>query len=108
MKTPEDSYRASSHIALRGEANTVAEILMKPCAVEMETCELGEESKKKLKTVNLSNNTVNLSINTVNLSNNTVNLSNNTVKHHIQDLSADAEKQLVSQLISSFACFVES
>jgi hypothetical protein len=66
MKTPEDSYRASFHIALRGEAHTVAETLIKPCAVEMETCELSEKSKKELKTVQLSNN---------------------TVKHHIQDVS---------------------
>lgn len=72
---------------LRGEAHTAAETLIKPCAVEMETCELGEESKKKLKTIQLSNN---------------------TVKHHVQDLSADLEKQLVSQLIPSFACFVET
>jgi hypothetical protein len=87
MKTPEDSYRASSHIALRGEAHTVAEPLIKPCAGEMETCDLGEELKKKLKAVQLSNN---------------------TVKHHIQDFSAEIEKQLVSQLIPSFACFVET
>lgn len=87
MKSPGDSYRASSHIALRGEAHTAAGTLIKPCTVEMETCEPGEESKKKLKTVQLSNN---------------------TVKHHTQDLSADVEKQMVSQLISSFACFVET
>ena len=53
----------------------------------MESCELGEESKKKLAAVQFPNN---------------------TVKHHIQDLLADVEKQLVSQLISSFACFVET
>jgi hypothetical protein len=53
----------------------------------METCELREESEKKLKAVQLSIN---------------------TVKHHIHDLSADIEKQPVSQLISSFACFVET
>jgi hypothetical protein len=58
MKTPEACYRASSHTAFRGEAHTVAETLTKPCAVEMETCELGEESEKKLETVQLSNNTV--------------------------------------------------
>jgi hypothetical protein len=68
MKSPEDSYRASSHIVIREEAHTAAETLIKPRGVEMETCELGEESKKKLQTVQLSNN---------------------TVKHHIQDLSAD-------------------
>jgi len=87
MKSCEDSYRASSNIALRGEANIAAETLIQPCAVEMETCALGEESQKKVKTAQLSNN---------------------TVKHHIHDLSADIEEQLVSQLISSFACFVET
>jgi hypothetical protein len=51
----------------------------------METCDLSEESKKKLKTVQISNNT-----------------------HNTQDLSADTEEQLVSQIISSFACFVET
>jgi hypothetical protein len=60
---------------------------VKPCALEMESCELGEGPKKKHETVQLSNN---------------------TVKHYIQDLSADTEKQLVSQLISSFACFIET
>jgi len=55
--------------------------------MEMETCELGEESKKKLETVQLSNN---------------------TVKHYIHDLSADIEEQLVSQIILNFVCFVET
>jgi hypothetical protein len=48
------SYR----IALAGEAHTVAETLLKQHAVEMTTCVLGEQTKKKLETGQLSNNTV--------------------------------------------------
>jgi len=51
MKTPEASYRASSHTALREETHTHAETLIKPCALEMESCELGEGLKKKHETV---------------------------------------------------------
>jgi hypothetical protein len=47
----------------------------------MVTCVLGAQSKKKHETVQLSNS---------------------TVKRHIQDLSADTEKQLVSRLNSAF------
>jgi hypothetical protein len=45
-------------IALEGEAHSSAETRNKPCAIEMATCVLGEQSKKKLETVQLSNNTV--------------------------------------------------
>jgi hypothetical protein len=43
-------------IALAG-AHTTAETLLKLCAVEMATCELSEQSRKKLATIQLSNNT---------------------------------------------------
>ena len=65
-------------------AHTVAETLLEPRAVEMATCVLGAQSKKKQ----------------------TVQLSNNTVKRRIHDLSADTEKRLVSPLkpkVSFFA-----
>jgi hypothetical protein len=78
----EVSYRVSCLTALAAEARTVAETLVKLCALEMATCVLGEESRKKLDTVQLSNN---------------------AVKRRIEDLSADIKKQLVSRLISSFA-----
>jgi hypothetical protein len=69
------------HIAFAREANTVAETLIKTCAVEMTTCVLGELLKKKLEAVKLFNG---------------------TVERLIQDLSA-GKKQLVSLLKSSFA-----
>jgi hypothetical protein len=62
--------------------HTFAETQIKPRAVEMATCVLGEQSKKKPGTVQLSNN---------------------AVKCRIQDLSADIEKQLVSRHKSSYA-----
>jgi hypothetical protein len=67
----EASYRVSYRIALAGEAHTFAETLIKLCAVEMASV-LGEQSKKKLDTVQLSNN---------------------AVKRRIEDLSAYIEKQ---------------
>jgi hypothetical protein len=65
-----------------GKAHTVGESLIKPCALEMATRVLGEQAKKKLETIQLSNN---------------------TVKRRIQDLPVDVEKQLVSRLKHSFA-----
>jgi galactokinase len=79
---PKAFYRVSYRIELIREARTFVETLIQPCAVEMATFVLGEQSKKDLETVQLSNN---------------------TAKRHIQDLSSDTKKQLVSQLVSSFA-----
>jgi hypothetical protein len=76
-KATEPSYRLSYRSALVGEAHTVAEILIKPCALEKITCVFGEQSKNKLETIQLSNN---------------------TVKSRVQDLSVDMEKHLVSRL----------
>lgn len=50
------SYR----IALAGEAHTVAETLLKKSAVEVAPCVLGEETRKKLETGQLSNKLLNL------------------------------------------------
>jgi hypothetical protein len=58
-----------------GGAHTVVETLLEPRAVEMATCVLGAQSKKK-QTVQLSNNTVNVTF----------------------KMSADTQKQLVSRL----------
>lgn len=52
--------------ALAEEAHTVLETQIKPCAVDMTNCMVGEQLKKKLATVQLANN---------------------TIKHHIQDVS---------------------
>lgn len=71
MKIPVASYRVSYCTAFAGEAHTVLKSLIKPLAVEMVTRTLGEESKKKLETVQLSNN---------------------TVKRLLRDFSADTEK----------------
>jgi hypothetical protein len=42
------SYRVSYRTALAGEVHTIAETLIKPCAIEMAPCVLGQQSKKKL------------------------------------------------------------
>jgi hypothetical protein len=50
-KTDNENARAllqDYRIALAGEAHTVAETLIKPCAVGMATCVLGEQSKKEI------------------------------------------------------------
>jgi hypothetical protein len=72
----EASYRVSYRIAPAEEAHTIAETLIKPCAIEMATCVLGEQFEKNLKSYKLE----------------TVQLSNNTVKRRIQDLSTGIEK----------------
>jgi predicted nucleic acid-binding OB-fold protein len=48
----------SHHIAVAGEANTFTETLIKLYEVKMAICVLGERSKKKFETFELSNNTV--------------------------------------------------
>jgi hypothetical protein len=56
-----------SYCTALAEAHTVAHTQIIICVVEMTIFVLGEQSKKKLEAVQVSNN---------------------TVKHHIQDLSA--------------------
>ena len=72
MKKTDASYRVSCRIA-DAEAHGAAETLLKLCSVEMATCVLGELSKKKLATLQLSKI---------------------IVKRRIQDISADIERQL--------------
>jgi hypothetical protein len=71
------SYR----IELAGQTLTVTKTLIKPYAVEMATCVLGEEFLEKLGRVNFSNN---------------------PVKCCVQDLSA-TDRKLVSRLKSRSA-----
>ena len=81
-KTPPRPSTGCYRIAHAGKAHAVGESLIKPFALEMATGVLGEQAKKKLETIQLSNN---------------------TVKRRIQDLPVDVEKQLVSRLKHSFA-----
>jgi hypothetical protein len=46
------------HIAHADETHTVGEHLITPCAVEVAECMLDEQAKKKLETIQWSNNTV--------------------------------------------------
>jgi hypothetical protein len=46
--TTEVSYTVNYRIVIVGEAHTFEETLIKPCAMEVATCVLGEQSKKKL------------------------------------------------------------
>lgn len=57
----EASYGVSCCTAL-AEAHTFAETPIKPCAMEMTTCALGEHSKKKVETVQLSTHTVKVAL----------------------------------------------
>jgi hypothetical protein len=84
MKRPEASCGESCRIAFAGDAHTFAEILIKPCALELATCVLEEQSTKELEIIQLSSNNVRLLI---------------------QELSADIEKQLVSLLHFTVAFF---
>uniref|UniRef100_A0A8C3HM34 Zinc finger BED domain-containing protein 5 n=1 Tax=Chrysemys picta bellii TaxID=8478 RepID=A0A8C3HM34_CHRPI len=73
----EASYQVSYRIALAGEAHTIGETLIKPCAKDIVMCMLSEQSGKKIDTVQLSNN---------------------TVARRIKDLADDIEKELVCRL----------
>jgi hypothetical protein len=54
----EASYKVAYKIAMAGEAHTIAENLIKPCAVEMVKCMLDEKAAKELLKIPLSNDTV--------------------------------------------------
>ncbi|XP_057662493.1 zinc finger BED domain-containing protein 5-like [Diorhabda carinulata] len=57
-KVTKASYLVSYRIAHEGEAHTIAEILIKPCVLDITKCMLDEKSAKHLSTVPLSNDTV--------------------------------------------------
>lgn len=61
--------------AFAEDAHTFADILIKPCVLELATCVLGEQSRKELEIIQLYSN---------------------NVRRRIQELSTDIEKQLVS------------
>ncbi|XP_043397851.1 LOW QUALITY PROTEIN: zinc finger BED domain-containing protein 5-like [Chelonia mydas] len=73
----EAPYRVSYHIALAGEAHSIGEKFIKPCAKDIVTCMLSEQSGKKIDAVQLSNN---------------------TVARRSKDLADDIEKGLVCRL----------
>ena len=76
-KATEASYKVSYRIALSGEAHTIAETLIKPCAKDMATCMIDAKSAEIIETIPLSNN---------------------TVARRIQDLATDIENELVFRL----------
>lgn len=55
----EASFRVSYRIARSGQAHTIAENLIGPCAKDIAKCMLGEKAAKKIELVPLSNNMVN-------------------------------------------------
>ncbi|XP_067121126.1 zinc finger BED domain-containing protein 5-like [Centruroides vittatus] len=59
----EASFRVSYRIARSGQAHTIAENLIGPCAKDIAKCMLGEKAAKKIELVPLSNNTVSRRIN---------------------------------------------
>ena len=56
--TIEASYRVALRIAKLKKAHTIAEDLVKPCALEMTEIMCGKEVKSKLAQIPLSNNTI--------------------------------------------------
>ena len=78
MKRPQRLHtKVSYRIALSGEAHTIAETLIKPCAKDMATCMIDAKSAEIIETIPLSNN---------------------TVARRIQDLATDIENELVFRL----------
>ncbi|XP_060846317.1 zinc finger BED domain-containing protein 5-like [Rhopalosiphum padi] len=75
LKSINFSYR----IAQRGEAYTIAESLIKPCAMEMIKCMLDEKLATEISKIPLSNN---------------------TVANRINDLAADIQNELIFRLKS--------
>lgn len=59
----EASFRVSYRIARSGQAHTMAENLIGPCAKDIVKCMLGEKAARKIDLVPLSNNTVSRRIN---------------------------------------------
>ncbi|XP_050058667.1 zinc finger BED domain-containing protein 5-like [Aphis gossypii] len=75
-KATEASYLVSYQIAQRGEAYTIAESLIKPCAMEMVKCMLDEKSAKEISKIPI------------------------LIDNRINDLAADIQNELVFRLKS--------
>ena len=52
------SYKVAYEIAKQKKPHTIAESLIKPCALEMASIVLGKDAKRKLQVIPLSNNTI--------------------------------------------------
>lgn len=76
-KATEASYRVSLKIAEMGAAHTIAENLIKPCALELARCILNDKAAAEISLVPLSNN---------------------TVSRRIHDMADDVKNQLISYL----------
>jgi hypothetical protein len=77
----EASFRVSYRTARSGQAHTVAESLIGPCAKDTTKCMLGEKAAKKIDLVPLSNN---------------------TVSRRINDLANDVESELLKIITSNY------
>ena len=76
----EASSEVSYRIALAGEAHTIAETLIKPCAKDMVACMLDAKSAEKIEAIQIQLQ------------------SNNTIERCIQDLTTDIKNELVFRL----------
>ena len=76
----EASYEVALTIAKQKKPHTIAETLVKPCAIKMVERVLGKQSSKKLEAISLSNDTIRLRIN---------------------EMADDITSQLISKLKSS-------
>ena len=76
----EASYKIAYQIAKNKKPHTIAETLIKPCALEMTEIVCGSEKRKKLKSIPMSNN---------------------VIKSRIDDISENILKQVMEELASS-------
>ena len=74
------SYKVAYSCAKENKPYTIAETLVKPCAMEMVKIVLGKEAEKKLQQVPLSND---------------------TIRSRIDDVSQDILLQIVSDLVAT-------
>ena len=80
----EASYKIAYQIAKNKKPHTIAETLIKPCALEMTEIVCGSEQRKKLESIPMSNN---------------------VIKSRIDDISENILKQVMEELASSQFAF---